>query len=218
MSLKVDPRIKRTRQLLQNALYDLLREKEFHEISVQDITARAEVNRATFYAHFEDKYALFNHHIRETFLEALNKRLPDTSVFTEANLRALMVVVYEFLAGFSLRCVAHSIAGNDDQLFAMAGVQKEISGILLGWMHDPDPSCNQRPFEGNVQALPLRDVAATVTAWTMFGSSFQWSRTDRHLTSSEAADRLMVLIRPGLKPYLGGWEYEQLDMASAASK
>ena len=57
---KDDPRSKRTRRMLQKALNELMTEKKFSEISVQDITAKAEINRATFYAHFDDKYELLN--------------------------------------------------------------------------------------------------------------------------------------------------------------
>lgn len=53
-----DPRVKRTRQLLMQAFMELLKEKkDISSISVQDIAERATLNRATFYAHFEDKYA-----------------------------------------------------------------------------------------------------------------------------------------------------------------
>jgi hypothetical protein len=48
----LDPRVRRTRQLLQKALQKMLQQKEFEEISVQDITEAATVNRATFYDHF----------------------------------------------------------------------------------------------------------------------------------------------------------------------
>ena len=54
----VDPRIRRTRQLLQQALEKLLETKEFDKISVQDIADQATVNRATFYDHYADKSAL----------------------------------------------------------------------------------------------------------------------------------------------------------------
>ena len=50
-----DKRIKRTRQLLRQSLLDLLREKRFDEISVQDIIDQAGVARSTFYAHYIDK-------------------------------------------------------------------------------------------------------------------------------------------------------------------
>ena len=55
---KMDPRIRRTRQMLQDALKRLLEEKQFDKISVQDITVLATLNRATFYAHYPDKFAL----------------------------------------------------------------------------------------------------------------------------------------------------------------
>src|SRR6202140_4633668 len=64
---RLDPRILRTRQLLQVALRNLLEQKEFDKISVQDITEAATVNRATFYAHYEDKFALLGELIRVTF-------------------------------------------------------------------------------------------------------------------------------------------------------
>src|ERR1700691_5672448 len=54
----VDPRMRRTRVLLQQALAKLLETKEFHKISVQDIAEAATVNRATFYDHYTDKFSL----------------------------------------------------------------------------------------------------------------------------------------------------------------
>jgi AcrR family transcriptional regulator len=56
---------------LEQAFLELLEEKGFQSVTVQDITDRATVNRATFYAHFEDKYALFDHIVRETFQQTL---------------------------------------------------------------------------------------------------------------------------------------------------
>ena len=55
-----DPRIRRTRHLLQGALGKLMQSKNIEEISVQDITDAATVNRATFYDHYTDKYALLD--------------------------------------------------------------------------------------------------------------------------------------------------------------
>jgi len=52
---KVDRRVERTRQLLRDALVALIREKGFAALSVQEIIDRANVGRATFYAHFDNK-------------------------------------------------------------------------------------------------------------------------------------------------------------------
>jgi AcrR family transcriptional regulator len=57
-SHKTDPRIERTREALRAALMALIEEKGFDAISVQDITERARLNRATFYLHYRDKQDL----------------------------------------------------------------------------------------------------------------------------------------------------------------
>jgi AcrR family transcriptional regulator len=54
----VDPRIARTRRSLQEALFDLARERGLDDISVADIADRAGVNRSTFYQHYSDKDTL----------------------------------------------------------------------------------------------------------------------------------------------------------------
>jgi AcrR family transcriptional regulator len=58
--LQEDPRIVRTRNLIINAFLKLIKEKAFESISVKDITELATINRATFYRHFLDKYALLD--------------------------------------------------------------------------------------------------------------------------------------------------------------
>ncbi len=55
----VDRRIRRTRQLLQEALLSLVLEKGYEAVTVQDVIDRADVGRSTFYAHFQDKEELF---------------------------------------------------------------------------------------------------------------------------------------------------------------
>jgi hypothetical protein len=50
-----DRRVQRTQQFLEAALLSLIKEKEFDAISVQEIIDRANVGRATFYAHYDNK-------------------------------------------------------------------------------------------------------------------------------------------------------------------
>ena len=101
---KLDPRVKRTRQMLDQAFVTLLAEKGFDAVSVQDITARAGVNRATFYAHFEDKFALLDYSVREAFREEIHKRLLASCHFSMENLRQLIVAVCEFTRNLSSHC------------------------------------------------------------------------------------------------------------------
>lgn len=53
-----DRRIRRTKRLLRQALAELMNEKEFKDITVKEITERADLNRGTFYFHYTDTYDL----------------------------------------------------------------------------------------------------------------------------------------------------------------
>ena len=57
---KSDRRTRRTRHRLSGALVELIQEKRFDDITVQNVIERADVGRATFYKHFRDKEDLFD--------------------------------------------------------------------------------------------------------------------------------------------------------------
>jgi len=52
---KQDRRAVRSKRLIIDALRELVLEKDYKDISISDIVERADIGRATFYAHFEDK-------------------------------------------------------------------------------------------------------------------------------------------------------------------
>ncbi len=56
---KTDRRIQRTRHSLTHAMVDLVTEKRFDDITVQNLIDRADIGRSTFYTHFRDKEDLF---------------------------------------------------------------------------------------------------------------------------------------------------------------
>ena len=59
-----DRRVQRTHRLLLRALLELIQEKSYDKITVQEIVDRADVGRTTFYAHFRDKEDLLVGNIR----------------------------------------------------------------------------------------------------------------------------------------------------------
>jgi AcrR family transcriptional regulator len=66
-SAKIDRRIVRTRDTLGDALVELMQEKAFDEITVQEVLDRAGVGRSTFYAHYRDKDDLFLSDVEDFF-------------------------------------------------------------------------------------------------------------------------------------------------------
>ncbi|KRN97314.1 hypothetical protein IV55_GL000242 [Furfurilactobacillus siliginis] len=60
MTDKVDRRAMRTKRNITDAFTQLLAEKDFDKITVAEIAERADINRRTFYLHYEDIYALLD--------------------------------------------------------------------------------------------------------------------------------------------------------------
>lgn len=55
-----DRRVRKTKNAIKQAFIKLLAEKELERITIQDITSLADINRGTFYLHYEDKYILLS--------------------------------------------------------------------------------------------------------------------------------------------------------------
>lgn len=62
---KLDLRVQKTRSALTSALYDLLCQKSFDDITVTELCEKAVIRKATFYKHFGDKTELLVYMIQE---------------------------------------------------------------------------------------------------------------------------------------------------------
>ena len=185
----IDPRTRRTRQLLMQAFADLLAEKSFESLTVQEITERATVNRATFYAHFEDKYVLLDAAFADSFQQTIQRKLPPGSGFIPMNLRLLIEGVCEYLEQMQAHC-ARSIGTQFDSLVERQ-VKKQLDEILLSWLAKPAGG----QFDGQTQA----ELQATVTSWAIYGAALHWSRGARKEPAQDFARQALPLIMPGLK-------------------
>lgn len=72
METKTDRRVRRTRNAINNAFMEIITEKEFDQITINDLSERADVNRGTFYLHYMDKYDLLDQYIEEHLSKMMN--------------------------------------------------------------------------------------------------------------------------------------------------
>lgn len=183
---KLDPRVKRTRELLVRAFNELLEEKGHSGLTVQEITERAAINRATFYAHFRDQHELFDYVISEAFRDELRRRLPPSPGLDEENLKALVLVTCEYLTGLNTAC-----SWRDRQFRPLieARVQAELYELLLGWIE-------VSPLMASRSATA--EITASVVSWAIFGAGLKWSRDGEVGSVEEFADQTLSVIVKGL--------------------
>jgi AcrR family transcriptional regulator len=90
--VNIDPRVKRTRRLLRDALVSLILKKDFASITIREITERAEVAYITFYRHYESLDQLLMEVLDEglaelmTHIETLAKQSETSDLETEGRL------------------------------------------------------------------------------------------------------------------------------------
>lgn len=180
----LDPRVKRTRTLLREALVALLAEQSFEAITVHDIAERATVNRVTFYDHFVDKFALLEDLIRESCREKLVARIADSAGFP---LRALVLGVCDYVRFLDSRCCK----GGDRPIFqplVESTVKELLREILLGELRRLPPARLRVPPE----------LGATVAGWALYGAVLEWGRSGFRSTEEAFAEQILPSLTAAL--------------------
>jgi len=177
----MDPRIRRTRQMLFQAFQDLLCEKAFETISVQDIAERSTVNRATFYDHFTDKFALLEAMMGERFATLCATRMIEADGTCKKGLHQLILAVCDFLAEVSAGCQK-----NQRQFEPMveSNVKSAVREFLLVGL------CKRES--------PDAELRATMASWAICGAALQWSR-DKNITAEKLAETVILMVWPTLQ-------------------
>lgn len=182
----MDPRVRRTRGLLEDALRSLLAERSYDAISVGDIAERATVNRATFYAHYEDKRHLATSLVRGDLERTLLAGWSERSSDPAKNLRAIATIFFGFAADL-FGGPGHE--GGECALVIGPTLQEALEAFLRTWL-DRDPEA-MRAFPG-----ASRGTVATVLAWSLYGAALEWSRrSGRGPAESRAREIIALLVR-----------------------
>jgi AcrR family transcriptional regulator len=182
---KLDPRVKRTRGLILQSFENLLAEKNFESISVQNVTDKAQINRATFYAHFQDKYALLDYSISQLFKQEIEKRTLNACHYTPDNLRNLILAVCDFLSDM------HSECAQPHQQFESLteGTIKNILFELLShWLKQTGTKIST-------------DIPATVATWAIYGLASHYSHMKKRPILEKFVDEALPLVAVNLEQF-----------------
>jgi AcrR family transcriptional regulator len=182
---KLDPRAKRTRSLILQAFGALLAEKGFEGISVQDVTDKAEINRATFYKHFVDKYALLDYTIKELFKKEIEKRTLDACHYTPENLRSLILAVCEFLSRLHNECAQPH---QQFESLVEGTIKKQIFALLSHWL------------EQSKSRIPI-EIPATVATWAIYGLASFYSHSKKRPVLENFVEEALPLVAVNLEQF-----------------
>ncbi len=181
---RTDPRVARTHKLLVDAFIELLSEKDFEDITVQDIAARATVNRATFYAHFADKYALVDELTRMGFTQMIQQRQSTRAINPVDQLRQLFLAVCDYLAFLRNHCKHNSITIFDSlaEVQIKAQLREHVRAAML---------------ERNVprtHSHPRLELLTTIVSWAIYGAAMEWSQRPGSQPAEAFVDEALPLI------------------------
>jgi AcrR family transcriptional regulator len=173
-----DPRILRSRRMLMDSLARLLNQKEFDDISIQEIADEATLNRATFYLHYPDKNALLQAMTAARFSELITRRGLSFSDCDGA-LRAIALGVCDFLADST---------GCPSQLAKMP-LERSIIPVVEGMFREGGGKHEIRPGMDP-------ELLATAAAWAIFGAARRWYQAPDRIPAEEMAAKIEAMVKP----------------------
>lgn len=183
----LDPRIRRTRQLLQDGLRSVLRQKPLDKVLVLDITEAATVNRATFYDHYADKFELFDALVAADFQKLLDQRNVCFDGSCPSGLATLILSVGDFLEQIHrdhTDCSRQASSGP----VVDAAITLAVRRIILDGLESK-----------SVQTLISREVAASLIAGAIYGAVKETLSNMKWRVDETALLSLVPLILPVLE-------------------
>lgn len=96
-SVKDDRRVRYTKMVLKESFIKLLEKKDISKISIKEICEDADINRATFYSHYNDQYDLLRK-IENELLHNINAHLAEINQEIN-NMDAILLAekIFEYL-------------------------------------------------------------------------------------------------------------------------
>lgn len=186
MKVKTDPRILRTRALLQSALLTLMEQKPFRQIYISDITEQAGLARPTFYLHYQSKEELLLGYLDTLFEQYLDQISPQVSF---ENRGALAVLLFEQLQT-NARLI-HLIAQMNDETanLILERLQQYIRSVIRLF--------SQVELEDELHRNLANFATASITGAT-YAVIIQWVKGGMLYPPQVMGQILNSLLRPGV--------------------
>lgn len=154
----LDRRVQRTRKILQDALIELILEKGFDKVTVQDVIERANVGRSTFYSHFKDTEDLFLSGFGN--LWSLFEKHLSGQALEHANVWDLSLIVFQHAQSYT--GVYKALVGKQGGSLMSAHMHKYLSALFRETLKGQWTKNTQIPLEIVVHHLASSLIASLI--------------------------------------------------------
>ena len=210
----LDRRVQKTRKLLQEALIELVAEKGYEALTIQEILDQANVGRSTFYTHFQDKDQLLNSILArlDELLEQHKKQLLDATnsigkadgtdllqdlsptlsllQFIGQNHRFFKALLGDHGYGIFARPVYNYVFAHVHGIFT-----KPIHADVFAHLHEPFKILRSRKKNGSLES----EIAAHYFVSALMGILVWWLEKDMPCTAEEIDKLFRQLAMPGFR-------------------
>ena len=185
---KINRKVQYTRKVLKESFIQLLKQKAISGITVTQICREADINRATFYAHYKDQYDLLSQ-IEQELVADINKYLAEYR-FQERNMKSRQVMeqIFEYIRENSEVCEV-LLGENGDKIF-----QRDVLLIV-------QQQCISEWTRKDVD----EDVAQYLYSYTTNGSIGiiqKWLQEGMTRSNGEMAEFIIKLNEQGLSAFV----------------
>lgn len=186
-TVKDDRRSKRTRQLLGSALVELMLEKRYNTITVQDILDRANIGRSTFYAHYSDK--------EDLLISEIERVIQELEKYTSGHMTGTPLPSLEFFRHLQQqRRLIHAFVWGPAGERLMKDFQARVSKIV-------EQNLSLLAGDEATFSLPLSLVANFVTSTLVLLLQW-WFEQDLRSSPEEMDEMFRKLVMPAIHAVL----------------
>ena len=186
-----DRRIQRTRYMLNAALFALIVERGYDAITVQDITERANVGRATFYLHYKDKEELLSASLKQLVNELTQYVEPNTG--SPATYKILSVRVFQHVA--QRHDLYHALLGESGPPIISIRMRRYLAELIQNYVIMPLIARGKAGVDPELLAAHAAGSLLALLIW--------WLDHNLVQSAEEMGTMFWRLMTPGIEDVLG---------------
>ena len=185
----MDRRVAKTRETIRQAYFDLVLEKRGKRVTVSEIARKANIDRKTFYLHYQSTEEIIEEFAEEKTSEML-LRLTTKSFFRRSFDRGIFAEEANSLLRENME-LCRALSSNPDYYFFWRGVEDTVVRHLIN-------------SYGRLTRTPASDIIIRVSFFVSGAAGVyrRWFRGEIDCTLEEATDRMSEIAFEGARSLL----------------